>query len=468
MAARRPNIVLILADDMGYGDFGAFGDGSPQTPAIDGLIAAGTCLTQHYAGSPVCAPSRAALLSGRYAHRTGAVDTLEARGLDRLALRERTIADRFRAAGYATGLVGKWHLGAIDPAYHPTARGWDEFVGFRGGWSDYYDWRLDWGGAVRRGDGRYLTDVLTDAACDFIRRHRARPFLLHVAYNAPHFPFQAPEPDIEHFRALGRLNTGLCVLYAMIRRMDQGVDRILETLGRAGLREDTLVLFTSDNGPQLSGEGDLSIRRFNAWLSGQKGTVFEGGIRVPAVVRWPAGLPPGPRRSHAFVHMVDWVPTLLEAAGLGNGTAARESLPLDGRSVLGVLRGEPAGAPPPRFWQWNRYTPVGASNAAVRDGDWKLLRPAIAEAMRLSPEDAAMDRRIKAEPEGFADIWRGPEPARLVPPPPAPQLYNIAEDPYERCDLAGAQPERAARLLRALESWFEEVDAERRRIGNGG
>lgn len=458
---RAPNIVLILADDMGYGDFGVFGDGSPRTPAIDGLVAEGICLTQHYSGAPVCAPARAALLTGRYPHRTGAVDTLDARGLDRLAPRERTLADRLKHGGYATGLVGKWHLGALDPLYHPNRRGFDEFVGFRGGWSDYYQWRLDCNGAVRRADGRYLTDVFTDEAVDFIGRHCSEPFFLHVAYNAPHFPFQVPEEELRDFAATGRLNRGLCILYAMLRCMDSGIGRILEALDHHGLREDTLVLFTSDNGPQMSGEGDMSIRRFNAWLHGQKGMVFEGGIRVPAVVRWPAGLPDGGRRSHELVHFCDWVPTLLEAAG----TPLTPTLPLDGRSVLPVLRGEAAGADyPARYWQWNRYTPVVTSNAAVRDGVWKLVRPAIREAMALSPADAAADRRLKYEPESFTDICRDPEPARQVPPAPPPLLYNIAVDPYEQQDLAAVEPARAARLLRDLETWFEEVDAERRRL----
>ena len=313
MRVRRPNVIVVLADDMGYGDFGVFGDGSPRTPVLDGLVAEGVTLTQHYAGSCVCAPSRAALLTGRYAHRTGAVDTLEARGLDRLALREVTLADHFRRAGGVTGLIGKWHLGAIDPRYHPTARGFDEFIGFRGGWSDYYDWQLDWAGAVRRGDGRYLTDVLSDVAVDFIERHRERPFLLHLCFNAPHFPFQAPAEELLPFTASGRHSLGVSTIHAMIARMDRGLGRVLHALDRCGLREDTIVLFTSDNGPQLGGEGEWSTRRHNAGWNGAKGTVYEGGIRVPAVIRWPGGLPAGTRPA-GLVHFVDWLPTLAELA----------------------------------------------------------------------------------------------------------------------------------------------------------
>jgi arylsulfatase A len=454
-------VILVLVDDMGYGDFGVFGDGSARTPTLDALVAESVCLTQHYSASPVCAPARAALLTGRYPHRTGAIDTLEGRGLDRLAPREVTLADRFRAAGYATGLIGKWHLGALAPRYHPNARGFAEFVGFRGGWSDYYRWRLDHNGSFRPTDGRYLTDLFTDEAVSFLRRHRHEPFFLHLAYNAPHFPFQAPEEDVQPFRDTGRFNPTLSTLYGMIRRMDAGLGRLLEEVDRLGLREETVVLFTSDNGPQFSGEGDESIRRFNAGFRGSKGNTFEGGIRVPALLRWPAGLAGG-RRLPALVHFADWLPTLLAMAGLDAPAAP----PLDGRDVLPLLRGEAETAAPRRFWQWNRYTPVVTANAAVRDGPWKLVRPAIREAMWVAPEDLATDRRLKYEPEGIADINRDPEPPRTLPDPPPPLLFDVEADPFEERDLAAAQPERAAAMLRALEGWFEEVEAERRSIAD--
>ena len=166
--AKPPNIVLIVADDMGYGDFGLYSEGRVHTPALDALACNSLRLTQHYSGSPVCSPSRAALLTGRYPHRTGAITPQETLGNDRIALDEATIADSMRAAGYATGLVGKWHNGALDPKYHPNARGFDEFTGFRGGWMDYYNWWLDRNGSITSGDGRYLTEVLTEEAVSFI------------------------------------------------------------------------------------------------------------------------------------------------------------------------------------------------------------------------------------------------------------------------------------------------------------
>ncbi|MFP4055397.1 MAG: sulfatase-like hydrolase/transferase [Candidatus Brocadiia bacterium] len=458
-AARGPNIVLILADDMGYGDIGAFGNPRVQTPVLDALATESVALAQHYSGSPVCAPARAALLTGRYPHRTGAIDTLEGRGLDRLALREATLADLLRAAGYATGLVGKWHLGALDPRYHPNARGFDEFCGFRGGWHDYWAWFLDYNGTVRHSDGRYLTDVFTDEAVGFIERHRDERFFLHVTYNAPHFPLQVPDEELEPFAGMEDLTEGVRRIYAMNRRMDRGVGRILEALDAHGIAENTLVAFTSDNGPQFGGRGQMRTDRYNALFNGCKGNVYEGGIRVPAIVRWPAGLDGG-RASGAFVHFTDWLPTLLGVAG----AALPTQRPLDGHDVLPVLRGEPPAEPPRRFWQWNRYTPVPHCNAAARDGPWKLLYVPIPQAMRIPQEDGDVDRRLKYEPETITEVCRDAEPERDLPQPRDPMLFHLGDDPTEQHDLAAREPQRVARMERQLEAWFESVEAERRSI----
>ena len=277
----RPNILFILADDMGYGDFGCFNGGISQTPTLDQLVGESVCLTQHYSASPVCAPARAALLTGRYPHRTGVVDTLELRGLDRLALRERTIADLLHQAGYVTGLIGKWHNGALDARYHPNRRGFDEFAGFCGGWAPYFDWRLDRNGTGSAADGRYLTDVLTEEAVEFIHRHRRGPFFLHLAYNAPHFPFQSLDADLTPFRDSGRHTLAVNHIYGMLRSMDRGIARVLDVLDREAIAENTLVLFTSDNGPQFGGQGDMCSDRFNCGFAGAKTLVYEGGIRLP-------------------------------------------------------------------------------------------------------------------------------------------------------------------------------------------
>ena len=457
--ADRPNILFILADDMGYGDFGCFNTGASQTPTLDHLVGEGVCLTQHYSASPVCAPARASLLTGRYPHRTGVIDTLELRGLDRLALRERTLADLLKRAGYATGLVGKWHNGALERRYHPNARGFDEFAGFCGGWEPYFEWRLDRNGSISRSDGRYLTDVFTDEAVQFIRRHRRGPFFLYLAYNAPHFPFQSLDDDCAPFRDSGAFTLAVSHIYGMIRCMDRGVARVLAALDREGLSDNTLVLFSSDNGPQFGGRGEMCTDRFNCGFRGAKLLVYEGGIRLPMVLRWPAGFD-GRRQLHDMVHLTDWLPTLLAVAGV----APPDELKLDGVNVLPVLRGERGTVCDSRFWQWNRYTPVRDCNAAMRDGRWKLVRPAIAEAMALADDDLAMDIDAKYNPDKYGDIVRTPEPDREPAPPPAPQLFDLIDDPCERHDLAPSQPERVRRMEGELAAWFEEVELERRSI----
>jgi arylsulfatase A-like enzyme len=456
----KPNIVFILADDMGYGDFSAVNKGLSQTPALDQLMSESICLTQQYTASPVCNPSRACLMTGRYPHRTGSIDTLEWRGLERLALRETTLADVLRGAGYSTGLVGKWHLGAFDRRYHPLNRGFDESVCFRGGMHDYYDWRLEFNEAVVKGDGRYLTDVWTEEAVRFIHRHQTEPFFLHVTYNAPHTPLQAPDEEVQPFLNTGKFNKGVSTLYGMLKRMDHGVARILETLQKCGLADNTLVMFTSDNGPQFGGEGENCLTRFNCHLHGAKGSVYEGGIRVPMLLRWPDGLDGG-RQIDDMVHFSDWFPTVLSLAGV----PVPPALKIDGVDILPVLRGEKDKACTKRFWQWNRYTPLVTCNAAVRDGDWKLVRPAIPQAM-TAPCCNPWLRISMYEPERLIESGpiTDPEPARTLPAPPAPELYHIAEDPLETANLAGKYPAVAHRLLRDLENWFEDVERERATI----
>ena len=461
--------MLMYADDMGYGDFGAYNDGHVQTPNLDALIGESLCLSQHYSGSPVCSPARATLLTGRYSHRTGAVTPQEVRGMDRIATREATIGDTFKAAGYATGMVGKWHNGALDPRYHPNARGFDEFVGFRGGWADYYRWNLDVNGSTRPSDGRYLTDVLSEEAVSFIGRHASDPFLLMVPFNAPHSPLQAPDDVVEKYIEMD-LSRGVALTYAMIEVMDQAVGRILTELESRDLRENTIVMFTSDNGPafmlrsdQVPSGVNIDTTRYNRGFNGAKGSVYEGGIRVPMIMRWPNGLPSGHHEITNLVHFADWLPTLASAAGID----VQSVLPLDGHNVLPQIRGEQPWEAPKRYWQWNEYQPIGATNAAMREGDWKLVRPRM-DIQYASPIDEDAHRRYvqtdieyKYNPENITRLMDNPDPQRIIPDPPAPELYNIASDPLEQNNLMGAHPGRALRMLRELESWFEEVDAER-------
>ena len=462
----HPNIVYILADDLGYGDLGCFGNEWARTPAIDRLADAGAQLTQHYSGSPVCAPARACLLTGRYPHRTGAIDVEWIRGADRLGLHETTIADVLRAHGYATGLVGKWHLGSGSPSFHPNRRGFTEFVGFHHGISDYYDWRLDRNGAPMQADGRYLTDVFTDEAVDFVRRHRAEPFFLYLAYNAPHTPLQAPGEDVQRFAQMGRFTEAVCRIYAMIARMDAGIGRLLEELEQQAIAENTIVIFTSDNGPHFAGQGESDQRRFNGNLRGSKYLVYEGGVRVPAVLRWPDGLPAGGTVGE-LVHSADWFPTLLSAAGV----PVPPALSLDGRDVWGRLRGEqgqPAGTTSTtvdrQFWQWNRYAPLARCNAAMRDGEWKLVFPLIPETNKLLPEDAALRRTLDRGELTFEEIQSvaPPEPDYSAFTPLPAQLFNVAEDPGETRDRAAEDPERIRRMSDSLDAWFDEIESERK------
>ena len=451
----RPNIVLILADDLGYGDIGVFGNDAVQTPNLDRLALEGIRFTHHYSGSPMCAPARASLLTGRYPHRTGAIDVVECRGLDRIALSEVTLADLMRSIGYSTGMVGKWHNGAIDPRYYPNARGFDEFVGFRGGFISYWNWVLDYNGSFRRADGRYLTDVFTEEAIGFIDRHHREPFFLYVAYNAPHIPLEAPKEDITPFLKVGKFTKAVSTLYGMIRRMDKGVGRILETLQRYNIVDNTLVLFTSDNGPWLAGEGEMSLKRYNSSFNGMKQDVLEGGIRVPAILHWPAGLQED-NEFNELVHFTDWLPTFLAALG----SQAPKDLALDGQSILPLLRGEDGMASMRRFWQWNRYTPVANCNAAMRDGPWKLYRPRIPEAMRKVPGDTERSTFVINNPEKVTDIWRDPV-HRQLSPARAPMLFNLDDDPYEQNDLAATHQERVEIMQRELDRWFQTVETER-------
>ena len=455
----KPNILFILADDMGYGDMSLFNGGLSQTPVLDALASEGTCLTQHYAASPVCNPSRASLLTGRYPHRTGSIDTFDHLGCERLSLRERTMADVLRAASYATGLIGKFHNGTIGTAYHPNGRGFDEFFGFRGGWQFYYDSRIERNGQRIGPDGRYLTDRLTDEAIDFVTRHRGRPFFLHLAYNCPHFPIEAPEEDVRPFAESGRFNRAVSTLYGMIRNMDRNIGRLLESLERLGLAANTIVLFTSDNGPDFAEPGPHSLAHFNCNYHGSKGLTYEGGIRLPMIVRWPAGLPQGPgKKNDAMMHLTDWFPTLLAMAGV---PLPKDNLPLDGWNVLPVLRGEGGKVNPQRFWQWNRYYPYIGSNAAMRDGDWKLVRPQAPQTYRA--QDGPLDQRHRREPGFLREVMTiEPRSEFSYGPPLPPELYHLAEDPGELNNLATREPQITARMLRDLENWFEQVEADRR------
>ncbi|MEZ5945095.1 MAG: sulfatase-like hydrolase/transferase [Planctomycetaceae bacterium] len=457
--ASRPNIVLIMADDLGYGDLACYGNSVVETPAIDALARSGARLTQHYAPSPLCAPSRAGYLTGRFNHRTGAVDVPSNRGLDRIALSELTFGDYFRHAGYRTALIGKWHNGLYCRDYLPRQRGFDLFFGFPNGGQDYWRWNLLRNDVHVPHDGRYLTDVFNDEAIKFIAQctNQKQPFALFLAHHTPHMPFQAPEELVTKYRKkLGDKSLGnVAIIYAMIEAMDVGLARLFQTLDEFGIRDETIIVFTSDNGAQFGKVDGLTTQRFHDGLSGNKGDVGEQGIRVPAIVSWPGRIP-GEHVIDTPIHGCDWLPTLFALTG---SNLPPDAKPLDGQNILPILRGESDSQAPerPLYFQKNRYLPVAHSDGAVRQGEWKLVWPGIPSTMRKdSGRDNPSYLRGITNPH-----WEMPLDRELADTDetksPTPKLFNLNVDPGERIDVAAQHPELVQRLSSDYDAWFAEV-----------
>jgi arylsulfatase A-like enzyme len=430
-APRRPNIVFILADDLGWTDVGCQGSKFYETPHIDRLAAQGLRFTSHY-HSQNCAPTRACLMTGQYAPRTGVytVGTLE-RGLARdrklevpvnitnLPLDRDTVAGALKRAGYATGMFGKWHLGQQGP-YHPARRGFDEAIVSMGKHFDFVTTP-----PVTYPQGTYLADWITDKAVDFISRHKDEPFFLYVPHFGVHSPFQAKKELISHYQKKPPAGGHRDPVYAaMIASIDESVGRILAQLDALKLADNTVVIFASDNGG-VGGYAEIGGRGItdNAPLRGGKGMLYEGGVRVPFIIRWPGRTRPGSTSDQPTMH-VDLFPTFLDLASVKE----RPRQPLDGVSLLPLL-GDP-GAKLPReaiyahfpgylelgnAGRW-RTTPVGF----IRMGDWKLM-------------------------EFFED-------GRL-------ELYNLKDDLGERNNLAERMPERARALQARLAAWRQELHA---------
>lgn len=380
-AAERPNILFIMADDLGYADLSCYGRRDYRTPRIDRLAAEGLLLTQAYANSPVCSATRAALITGRYQYRlpVGLYEPIRSPRQDAgLPARLPTLPEQLRRAGYRTSLIGKWHLGEL-PAHGPLRAGYQRFFGVPGGSSDYFTHLAEpkgpastfdglWEGELRAERPGYLTDLLGDRAVAEIGEYArgGPPFFISLHFTAPHWPWEGPADEAvsKTLARLQHLDGGSLATYAaMVGSLDDNVGKVLAALDRGGLSRNTLVVITSDNGGE---------RYSDVWpLVGGKGELLEGGIRVPALVRWPGQIAPG-RRSDQVSITMDWLPTLLAAAR----TAPDPAFPSDGEDLLSVLRG---GAPPrPRqlFWRFNT-----ADQAAVREGDWKYLKLGTKEAL---------------------------------------------------------------------------------------
>jgi arylsulfatase A-like enzyme len=406
----QPNIVFIMADDLGYADLSCYGRREYTTPNIDRIAAAGMRFTQAYANSAVCSATRLALITGRYQYRLplGLEEPLAGKRDVGLPPEHPTLPSLLRQAGYSTTLIGKWHLGS-PPLFGPTRSGYDRFWGIRGGALDYYtnlnprgDHDL-WDGDVAVQDNRYLTDVLGDRAVDVVNAHAGgeRPFLLSLHFNAPHWPWEAPGDRAEAERLRGgtlrHYDGGTQRTYArMVQAMDRQIGRVLQALDANGQSENTIVIFTSDNGGE---------RFSDTWpFTGIKTELLEGGLRIPAIICWPERIPPD-RVSDQVTITMDWLPTLLEAAG----TPPHPDYPPDGLSLLPLLTGRSPPIARTLFWRYK-------SNAqrAARCGDLKYL---------------------KIRENSF--------------------LFDVLADPRERANLRSRRPADFDRIIAAWAAWNE-------------
>ena len=410
--SNKPNIVFFLIDDLGYADCGFNGGTQIKTPNIDRLAKSGTIIDSHYV-QPVCSPTRSTLLTGRYPTHTGVYTIVSPGAPWGLPLAERTLADALRAAGYRTTLTGKWHLGEFEKAYQPNARGFDHQYGHFFGMLDYYTHqrmnKLDWfrNGEPLKEEG-YTTHLITAEACKVIAETgNDKPLFLYVPFNGVHSPFQVPD---NYLKPYANLKGNRQKLAGMLAAVDEAISKIEDALRKSGRLENTLIVFSSDNGGPPPGD-NTPLRDF-------KGSIYEGGTRAAAFATWPGRIPADKHVTQPM-HMVDWYPTLIKLAG---GTLDQK-LPIDGRDVWPMLT---KGAPSPPDAILSVST-QGPTRAAVRMGDWKLMVSGNADAD--SGED---DGATKTKRKGKAAAGKY-EPVAL---------YNLAEDPSESKNLAAAQPDR--------------------------
>ncbi len=403
-SAKPPNVVVILADDQGWGDLSLHGNTNLSTPYIDSLAHEGA-MFEHFYVCSVCAPTRAEFLTGRYFARGGVrgVST----GQERLNIDEHTIAQTFRQAGYATGAFGKWHNGTQHP-YHPNARGFDEFYGFtEGHWGHYFDYQLDHNGQLVTGEGFVIDDV-TNRALGFIEEHRDRPFFAYLPYNTPHSPMQVPDEYWDRFESkelemrhrdpdsedVPKTRAAL----AMVENIDWNVGRVLAKLDELSLSDDTIILYFSDNGP--------NSWRWNGGMKGRKGSVDEGGLRSPLVVRWNGQIPAG-RTISEVAGAIDLLPTLADLAGI----EVAASKPIDGRTLAPLLLD--------REIEWQ---------------DRLLYSLRLSRGRKLV---SVRNQRFRLDPAG--------------------QLFDIGADPGQREDVSVEFPEAADELVAAANAWLAEV-----------
>jgi len=416
-ASKPPNIVFILADDLGYADVSCYGRPDLKTPNIDLIARKGVRFLQAYANSAVCTATRVALITGRYQYRlrVGLEEPLAGNPDVGLPPEHPTLPSLLRKAGYSTTLIGKWHLGVL-PRFGPLQSGYDHFYGFRGGAVDYFNHAANgkedlWDDDVAIHQVGYLTDLLGSRTVEVINAHAKsrQPFLISLHFNAPHWPWEAPNDEAESKRLAQPGSGGIYDLdggsqktyQGMIEAMDKQIGRVLEALNVNGLTENTIVIFTSDNGGE---------RFADTWpFTGKKTELLEGGLRIPAVISWPARIPRG-RTTEQVAMSMDWVPTLLAAAG----TAPDPTYPTDGMNLLPTLSENAAVVQRKLFWRYKAN-----AQRAVRDGDYKFLK--------------ILDNTF---------------------------LFNVVEDPLERANLKQRQKDLYRRLVQEWYDWNATMLAE--------
>jgi arylsulfatase A-like enzyme len=400
----HPNVVLILADDQGWGDLRLHGNQRIETPHLDGLAKSGLRLTNFYV-SPLCAPTRASILTGRYSLRTGVISV--SKGLENMNTEENTLAELFRANGYKTGIFGKWHNGEHYPN-RPNDQGFDEFLGFCAGHlTNYFDPELDHNDKAVKTKG-YITNVLTEAAIEFIETNKEKPFFCYIPFNAPHSPHQVPDRYFDKYKAKG-LDDETASIYGMVDNMDENVGRILDHLKKSGLDRNTIVIFLSDNGPNGT--------RYNGNMKGIKGSVHEGGVKVPFFIRWNGAIPTGKIISTPSAH-IDIYPTLLDLCKLKPSSGK----PIDGISLASLI--------------------LQGSDESRSDRN-------------LFAHVNFMTLPVTLNAGGFRN-----DQYRFVFEKDRPQLYDLTRDSSQLNDLSLQKPQQSKQFLEQYKQWFTAVTAE--------
>ena len=421
-AARKPNVIIIYTDDQGSVDLNCYGSKDLATPHMDGLARRGVRFTQFYAAAPVCSPSRAGLLKGRYPVRAGMPGNAgSTKGKAGLAANEVTIAETMKAGGYATAHIGKWHLG-YTPETMPNSQGFDYSFGHMGGCIDNYSHFFYWQGPNRHDlwrngeeifeDGKFFLELMAAEAGKFIQQNKDKPFFMYFALNSPHYPYQGYAKWLKHYKNLPYPRN----LYAaFLSTQDEAIGQLVGTVDRLGLRKNTIIIFQSDHGHSHEERAHFGGGSSGPYR-GAKFSMFEGGLRVPAIISWPGSLPEGAARDQV-AHSCDWLPTIAELTG-----AKLLQKDIDGKSIVSVIKNDKAKTPHDVLhWQTGRGR---QPRWAVRQGDWKLIG---------NPQDTSNKAPLTAKDKLF--------------------LVNLKESVSEMRNLAQANPEIIQRLKKLHDDW---------------